>query len=202
MKKAITLLFSLYFGLSFADSLVLNDFLNKAKTIKADFSQTIISGKKTRTTNGVMEISRPNKFRWEYTQDQQLIVSDAKQIYLYDKPLQQVTIKQLGQSIDKSPAAVLAGATNINNLYNVTDSSSAQDGLKWVQIVPRSKNDNNGFQIVMMGFDKQNQLNKMQFTDSFGNRTSLVFSNVETGVSIPQSDYQFKVPNGVDVLQQ
>ena len=52
--------------------------LSQAKTMKADFSQTVISGKKSRTTTGTMEIARPNKFRWEYTQDQQLIVSDAQ----------------------------------------------------------------------------------------------------------------------------
>lgn len=202
MKKILFVVLGLYASLSLAESSVLNNFLANAKTIKANFSQTIVSGKKSRTSNGTMEISRPNKFRWEYTQDQQLIVSDAKQIYLYDKPLQQVTIKQLGQSIDKSPAAVLAGATNVNSLYKVSDTNNKQDGLDWVQIVPKAKNDNNGFQVVLMGFDKANKLSKMQFTDSFGNKTSLTFSDLQTGVSIPDSEYQFKTPAGVDILQQ
>lgn len=202
MKKIIVIAAVYLSNLAYADSAVLTNFLANAKTIKANFSQTIVTGKKSRTTVGTMEISRPNKFRWEYTQDQQLIVSDAKQIYLYDKPLQQVTVRQLGSSIDKSPAAVLAGANDLQSGYKVSDSTLKTAGLNWVKIEPKSKNDNNGFQVVLMGFDKQGKLSQMQFTDSFGNKTSISFSNLQTGVVIPASEYVFTPPAGVDVLQE
>ncbi len=202
MKKIIVIAAVYLSNLAYADSAVLTNFLANAKTIKANFSQTIVTGKKSRTTVGTMEISRPNKFRWEYTQDQQLIVSDAKQIYLYDKPLQQVTVRQLGSSIDKSPAAVLAGANDLQSGYKVSDSTLKTAGLNWVKIEPKSKNDNNGFQVVLMGFDKQGMLSQMQFTDSFGNKTSISFSNLQTGITIPASEYVFTPPAGVDVLQE
>lgn len=202
MKKIILIVAAYLTSVAHADSAVLTNFLANAKTIKANFSQTIVTGKKSRTTLGTMEISRPNKFRWEYTQDQQLIVSDAKQIYLYDKPLQQVTIRQLGKSIDKSPAAVLAGANDLQSAYKVSDVATKAAGLNWVRIDPKIKNDNNGFQVVLMGFDKQGKLSQMQFTDSFGNKTSISFSNLQTGVAIPASDYTFTPPAGVDVLQE
>ena len=202
MKKIIIIAAVYLSNLAYADSEVLTNFLANAKTIKANFSQTIVTGKKSRTTVGTMEISRPNKFRWEYTQDQQLIVSDSKQIYLYDKPLQQVTVRQLGSSIDKSPAAVLAGANDLQSGYKVSDSTLTTAGLSWVKIEPKTKNDNNGFQVVLMGFNKQGKLSQMQFTDSFGNKTSISFSNLQTGIVIPASEYVFKPPVGVDVLQE
>ena len=93
MKKVLCLVLGFTSVAVFADAnSTLDGFLAQAKTMKADFSQTVISGKKSRTTTGTMEIARPNKFRWEYTQDQQLIVSDAQKIYIYDQPLQQVTV--------------------------------------------------------------------------------------------------------------
>lgn len=203
MKKVLCLILGFTSMAVFADAnSVLDGFLSQAKTMKADFSQTVISGKKSRTTTGTMEIARPNKFRWEYTQDQQLIVSDAQKIYIYDQPLQQVTVKALGKSIDKSPAAVLAGANNIRSLYKVNELPSQGDNLNWIQIQPKAANDNNGFQVVMMGFNSQNQLKAMKFTDNFGNKTNLKFSNLQTGVKIPDSDFQFKIPAGVDVAEQ
>lgn len=201
MKKLMVVL-SLSWMTCFADQTALNNFLNNAKTMKADFSQTVISGKKSRTTVGTMEISRPNKFRWEYTQDKQLIVSDAKKIYIYDQPLQQVTVQALGASIDKSPAAVLAGANNIKNIYKVSEVNTHEDGLNWVKIEPKAANDNNGFQVVLMGFDKSQNLSAMKFIDNFGNQTSLKFSNLVTGVQIPDGDFKFKAPAGVDVVER
>lgn len=200
MKKLLIII-CVSVGFAYADSQTLDQFLANAKTIKATFTQTIQTGKKNRVTNGIMEISRPNKFRWEYIKDQQLIVSDAKNIYIYDKPLQQVTVKQLGQAIDKSPAALLAGANNIKSAYKVSDVVS-NDGLKWLKIEPKQQNDNNGFQTVMMGFDDKNKISAMKFTDNFGNKTDLKFSDVQTGIDIPASDFVFKAPAGTDVLQQ
>ena len=81
--KLIILLSALNLS-SYADSNELDNFLANSKTMRANFSQTIISGKKSHTTLGKMEISRPNKFRWEYSQDKQLIISDAKKVYIYD----------------------------------------------------------------------------------------------------------------------
>lgn len=203
MKKFIALALTAAVSCAYADSSELNAFLAQAKTLKADFTQTVISGKKTRTSAGTMEIERPNKFRWEYTAEQQLIVSDAKNIYIYDKPLQQVTVKALGQSLDKSPAAVLAGANTVQKLYVVNDiGSSKKDGLKWVEILPKAQNDNNGFQRVAMGFTPQHQLSTMEFIDNFGNHTILKFSNLQTGIKLPESDFKFTPPAGVDVSQQ
>ena len=203
LKKKIVLVLCLATSVAYADSAILNNFLAHAKTMKADFTQTVTMGKKTRTSVGTMEISRPNKFRWEYTKDQQLIVSDAQKIYIYDKPLQQVTVKKLGQSIDKSPAAVLAGANNVQKMYDVSDvPTNKKDGLSWVKIAPKLQNDNNGFQVVQMGFDSQQKLSEMEFVDSFGNQTVLTFTNLKTGMLIPAQDFQFTAPAGVDVSEQ
>ena len=47
-------------------------------------------------------------------------------------------MKALGKSIDKSPAAVLAGANNIRSLYKVNELPSQGDNLNWIQIQPKA----------------------------------------------------------------
>jgi len=202
MKKVLVILSGIMVFNVYADQSALDNFLSNANTMKASFTQTIVTGKKTRVSHGTMEIMRPNKFRWEYTEDKQLIISDAQKIYIYDQPLQQVTIKALGSSIDKSPAAVLAGANNIKSIYKITNVAGTTDGLNWVKIEPKQANDNNGFQVVMMGFDKSQKLASMQFIDSFGNKSTLTFNNLQTGVSLSPNDFKFKAPAGVDVVEQ
>lgn len=201
MKKIITVLLTGVVINSYADVSLLTKYLSNMKTMKANFTQTIKSGKKNRTTTGTMEISRPNKFRWEYILDQQLIVSDAKSIYIYDKPLQQVTVKSLGGAIDKSPAALLAGSNSIDKLYKISDVANSNDKLTWFKIEPKSLNDNNGFQVVMMGFGVDGKISSMKFTDTFGNETVLTFNDVQTDVVIPVSEFKFTPPAGVDVLK-
>lgn len=197
------LLICLMFSVTYADGLkALDSFLqNKNSTISANFSQTVYGNKKNKVSVGVMEISRPNKFRWEYTEDGQLIVSDSKIISIYDKPLQQVTQRKLGSSIGKSPAALLAGSSNIKQVYSVQNLPE-NDGLEWVSLTPKNATDNNGFKSVQIGFNARNQmLAQMKFTDSFNNKSSISFTNVKTGIALAENDFKFTPPPGVDIIK-
>ena len=187
-------------GCVYADGLqALDGFLQNQNT-SANFSQTVFGNKKNRTSTGILEISRPNKFRWEYVEDGQLIVSDSKIIYVYDKPLQQVTEKKLDASLGKSPALLLAGGSNIKHDYTVTNLNNNESGLEWVNLVPKKTEDNNGFKLVQIGFN-HNTLAQMKFIDSFDNKSTITFTNVKTGISLPASDFTFTPKPGVDVIK-
>lgn len=180
----------------------LNGFLQN-NTIHANFTQTVYGKKKNRVTNGVMEISRPNKFLWQYDGDDgQLIISDGINIYVYDKLLQQVTVKKLTQSLGKSPALLLAGGNDIKKYYTVMQKPDAES-LEWVSLVPIANKitDNNGFKIVEIGFNKQNKmLGVMKFVDGFDNTSSISFTNVKIGVKYANKTFTFKAPSGTDVI--
>ncbi len=184
----------------FADGITaLNSFLKNQMT-SANFSQTVFGNKKNRVSTGVMEISRPNKFRWEYIEDGQLIVSDGKTIYIYDKPLAQVTEKKLDNSIGKSPALLLSGGSNIKNDYIVSNIKESDDGVSWVNLVAKKVSDNNGFKLVQIGF-RRDTLAEMKFVDSFNNKSMITFTNVKYMVQIPASDFIFTPKPGVDVIK-
>ena len=103
------LLFGFMFGLmlllsnsALADGVSsLRDFFNNTTTMRAQFSQVVNDnqGRKVQEVEGTMQLQRPNKFRWDYKKPyEQQIVSDGKQVFLYDTELQQVTIRELSKT--------------------------------------------------------------------------------------------------------
>jgi len=200
---ALSFVLCLFSSISYANGVAdLDNFLQrKNNTLSANFSQTIYGKKKNKLSNGTMQISRPNKFRWHYVEDGQLIVSDGKHIYIYDKPLQQVTQKKLDAILGKSPALLLAGGTDIKKYYKIKALPDV-DGTEWVLLSPKDVKDNNGFKTVEMGFKKSDQtLSAMKFTDSFDNKSRIDFDLVKHGVNFAESEFKFTLPAGVDMVK-
>ncbi len=200
IKKMILVSMCVLGGVAYADAMKSLDGFLKNKQVSGDFTQTVYGNKKNRVSVGTMQIDRPNKFRWEYVKDEQLIISDSKNIYIYDKPLKQVTVKKLNSSIGKSPALLLAGGVDVKKNYTISAMAESA-GLEWVSLTPKNISDNNGFKSVAMGFAKTTHLlSQMKFTDSFDNKSAIDFTNVKVGVKIPDSTFTFTPPKGVDVI--
>jgi outer membrane lipoprotein carrier protein len=89
----------------------LQDFFSNTNSMRAQFSQIVTDtkGRKIQDVEGTMQLQRPNKFRWDYNKPyEQQIISDGKQVFLYDTDLQQVTVRDLSKAIGSSPASLLA----------------------------------------------------------------------------------------------
>ncbi|MFV2030650.1 outer membrane lipoprotein chaperone LolA [Neisseria sp. S1] len=165
--------------------------------ISGNFSQTVKSKKRTQTTQGSFQILRPGLFKWEYTRPyKQTIVGDGKTIWLYDVDLAQVTKSSQNQTIGDSPAAILSNKTALESSYNLKEDGSS-NGIDYVLAQP--KRNNAGYQYIRIGF-KGDNLAAMQLKDSFGNETSISFSNLNTKPNLSRNTFKFTPPKGVDVL--
>ena len=175
----------------------LKKFNSDADGISGSFSQTVKSKKKTQTANGSFQILRPGLFKWEYTRPyKQTIVGDGKTIWLYDVDLAQVTKSSQNQAIGDSPAAILSNKTALDSSYSLKEDGSA-GGVDYVLAKP--KKNNAGYQYIRIGF-KGDALAAMQLKDSFGNETTISFSNLNMKPNLARSNFQFTPPKGVDVL--
>lgn len=177
----------------------LKEFIASAKTVEADFSQTVTdkSGRITQQANGKMAFSRPGKFRWDYLKPyEQVIVGDGSKLWLYDVDLDQVTVKPLGDVIAGTPAALLAGDNSIDQ-YFILKNAGESDGLEWLEATPKSRDTT--FERIRMGF-KGDDLVKMELFDFFGQRTMLKLSRFVRNPSIPASRFKFTPPKGIDVM--
>jgi outer membrane lipoprotein carrier protein len=177
----------------------LRDFFNNTNTMRAQFSQVVNDkqGRKEQEVEGTMQLQRPNKFRWDYKKPyEQQIVSDGKDVFLYDTELQQVTVRQLSKTLGSSPAAMLAGGENVEKSFTLKN-ATRKDGLAWVLALPKNKE--SGFERVLLGF-KADKLRKMELYDSFNHITHITFDEVERNPKLEDATFLFTPPKGVDVV--
>lgn len=177
----------------------LRGFLNETRTYKADFKQAVISrnGRKPQESSGTLAIQRPGKLRWEILKPYpQLVVGDGQKIWIHDPELQQVTVRQAGQAIGSSPAALLSGSNELEKNFTLREAGDAE-GLLWVEATPKATD--SGFEKVRLGF-AGSDLKAMDLQDSFGQTTLIRFSKIERNPALPAATFKFVPPPGVDVV--
>jgi outer membrane lipoprotein carrier protein len=179
----------------------LQAFVDSARAARADFTQVVTDGdgKTVQTSSGTFEFSRPGKFRWQYTQPfEQVLVADGKTLWIYDKDLNQVTSRRLDQALGSTPAAILAGADEIERYFSL-EAQKKKDKLEWLQVKPYDED--NMFERVRMGFNKNN-LEVMELYDNFGQKTVIRFSKLERSPKFPPNVFSFTPPPGADVVTE
>lgn len=177
----------------------LRAFVAGTHSARANFSQAVVakSGRKPQLSQGTFVFSRPGKFRWTYDQPYyQLIVGDGEKLWIYDKDLNQVSVKKLGQALGSSPAALLAGDAAVEKHFLIRDAGSGE-GLEMVEATPRSRD--SSFERVLIGF-KDNLPRFMEVHDNFGQATSLRFTQFERNPTLAAGLFHFEPPKGADML--
>jgi len=197
MLAGLGMLFS---SIVFADGVAsLQEFFENTNSMRAKFHQVVNDnkGRKVQEVDGTMQLQRPNKFRWDYNKPyEQQIISDGKQVFLYDTELQQVTIRDLSKALGSSPAAMLAGGEAVEKSF-ILKNAIRKDGLTWVLALPKDKD--SGFERVLLGF-KTEKLRKMEMVDSFNHTTLITFDEVERNPTLQDATFLFTTPKGVDVV--
>lgn len=177
----------------------LKAFVEGTQSGRAAFVQTVASksGRKPQNAAGLMMFSRPGKFRWTYdTPYYQLIVGDGERLWVYDRDLNQVSVKKLAAALGSSPAALLAGDNALETNFDLKEGDT-RDGIEWVDALP--KNQDAGFLFLRIGF-AGDDLRAMEITDSFGQVTTIAFERFERNPQLPAALFRFTPPEGADVL--
>ena len=183
----------------------LNAFVNNVSSMSSEFSQVVLDkkGSKLQDVEGVMLFKRPNKFRWDYLKPyQNQIISDGDRLYMYDQDLRQVSINSIAKVGGSTPLLIIAGKNiekyfTLRNIESQAGDESSQN-IKWVEAIP--KEEGAGFSKVMLGLT-ENKLSVMKIVDAFEHITTISFKNAKYNVSLSDNDFLFKLPNGVDVVQ-
>lgn len=176
-------------------------FLTQTQTVKARFAQMVLDKnlKPLQQAQGVMQFSRPGKFRWDYLKPyEQTIVGDGTRLWIYDKDLNQVTVRKLDLALGASPAALLAGSNDLERDYKLTN-MGVEKGLDWLEALP--KNRDSMFERVRMGFGKSG-LEAMELRDQFGQVTVITFADVERNPRLGADVFRFTPPKGADVISE
>lgn len=186
----------------------LENFVKTAKTGRADFTQVVTSpsregqAPRTKTSTGTFEFSRPNRFRFDYKKPfEQTIVADGQTLWMHDVDLNQVTARKQSQVLGATPAALIASSPDLNALKKdfKLDAIADTDGLQWVQATPRAKDGQ--LNSVKIGF-RGDALAALDIHDSFGQRSVITFSKMALNAGVTADSFQFKPPQGADLVKQ
>jgi outer membrane lipoprotein carrier protein len=182
-------------------------FVASTKAARGEFTQRQIKSDDARRggarisapASGTFVFARPGKFIWNYQKPyEQLLQADGEKLYIYDKDLNQVTIRKLGDALGSSPAAILFGSNDIEKNFTLKDAGT-KDGLEWLEAIPKAGDTT--FDRIGIGL-KGGVPQAMELRDSFGQVSLLTFTRFEKNPAIDAGQFNFKAPKGADVFEQ
>jgi outer membrane lipoprotein carrier protein len=186
----------------------LDKYFDGLETLRASFTQTVkdARGKEVDNTSGTLVVQRPGKFRWDVspkgTSSGQLLVADGRNVWFYDKDLDQVTVKPADAALSSTPAMLLSGTANLRESFTLTPAGN-RDGLDWVLVEPRKPEAD--FRRALFGFskavsDNQPRLQRMIIDDRLGQTATVEFAKVERNSKVEPDEVSFTPPKGTDVI--
>ena len=174
-------------------------FVRTTQSARGNFEQKVHdrAGTLVQESKGSFVFLRPGRFRWVYSKPvDQLIVGDGERVWIYDRDLNQVTVRKMSKALGSTPAALLAGSSDIEAAFELSDAGE-RDGLEWLEAKPREREA--GFERIRMGFDVSG-VRAMELTDHFGQITVLRFSDLVRNPKVDAAEFRFEPPKGADVL--
>ena len=179
--------------------MLVHHFLTDVTTMQGSFEQSLIDadGTVVEVTSGTLEIERPVRFRWSYSEPyEQWLIADGLNVWSYDLDLQQVTVKPQREALANTPALLLGGAKDALAQFNF-GGTTVDEVTTWVRLEP--KDENSGFNRIELGFIG-GKLMRMMFFDNLQQTTLIALHDVTINEPIDAERFEFSAPDGVDVV--
>ena len=194
----------------------LRQFVRNSKTAEGDFVQQQLRAPKAnepqdkglkvvRQTQGRFVFQRPGRFIWDTDKPyEQKLIADGKQLILWDKDLNQATIRPAGQVLAATPAAILFGETALDQHFDLVEGEERL-GMKWVTLSPK-KNPNakggNDLPYTKISVGMANGLPKaLELIDGLGSVVLVTLDKIQLNVNLSANRFTFTPPAGAEVLR-
>ena len=174
--------------------------LNAIRTMRASFSQVVRAKQHTVShSSGTMALSRPGRFRWQTTKPMaQTVIADGHRLWVYDVELEQVTVKKQEKGLGGTAALFLSGYDDsLTKDFKV--STYSKDHKDYYDL--RSTSNKANFQRMTLVFIG-NELSGMELFDQLGQHTIVSLSHIKNNPQLASNTFIFKIPKGVDVVEQ
>ncbi|SOB75235.1 outer membrane lipoprotein carrier protein [Marinobacter sp. LV10R510-11A] len=175
--------------------------LTSYETYQADFIQIVVNedGSKVQETRGSLKAKRPGLFYWETRAPMsQFVVSDGNTVQVYDPDLEQVTVHNLDDRVQTTPALLLSGEVdNLEETYRVS-SRQISDDTREFTLEPKSED--SLFVSLQLTFFK-NELQEMRMKDSLSQLSVLSFDRIQLNDTVDKSVFTLEYPEDVDVIR-
>ncbi len=200
-----------FMNLAMADEGVtqFKEFIANVKNAEGEFSQQQIRPPKSgegqpkvlRKSQGRFIFQRPGKFIWETIKPfEQKVIADGQRLLLWDKDLNQLTIRPAGKSLSASPAAILFGQIAIDERFELIPGGE-KGGMYWLELKPKADKSAGDMPYSRVGVGMANGLPVgLELHDNFGTITLINLSKIRINSNLGAEVFKFNPPPGADVL--
>jgi len=155
------------------------------------------------TERGTVLIKKPWKMRWTYTApEKKVFVSDGSRLYSYIPEDKQVIVSPVPTGDETStPTLFLAGKGNLTRDFVVSwaDVSQAPADTYALKLVPIRKEPD--YESLVLVVDRKDlKLRMLMTSDQQGGQSTFTFSKLKENVNIPDKEFRFQIPRGVEVV--
>ena len=192
----------------------LRQFVRNSKTAEGDFVQQQLRApranesqekglKVVRETRGHFAFQRPGRFVWDTQKPyEQKLITDGKQLILWDKDLNQATFRPAGQALSATPAAILFGEASLDQNFDLVEGEERL-GMKWVALAPKKNpNAKNDLPYTKISVGMMNGLPRaLELIDGLGSVVLVTLDKIQLNVNVPANRFTFNPPAGAEVLR-
>ena len=174
-------------------------------TLSADFTQSYTAPNvRSRRETGRLQLKKPGKMRWDYVAPEpKQYFADGKFVYEY-LPADRIATRTSANNLNdwRTPFLFLLGRGNLRRDFSRIEFSSeapVKAGHRVLRLIPKRSSD---ILEVMIEVEPGSlQLSRLSFLKSGQVRIDFLLSNVQENITIPDSNFVFKVPGGVTLKQ-
>ena len=178
---------------------------NRMKSLRADFTENYSGAGIDRTESGTLWLKKPGKMRWDYTSPRQKIfLIDGHTAWFYvpgERQARRTTLKNLDDL--RSPLRYLLGRTHLDKelrgLSLAVDVTPEKAGDEVLRGVPVGMEDR--VSEVLLESDPQGYLRRIEMDELDGSKTVFQLNQQQENPAIPDGEFHFTPPAGVEVLQ-
>ena len=176
-------------------------FLTDLRSLEAKFVQILINenGDELERTEGFLYLQTPDSFFWHYQKPYaQKIISNGSKLWIFDEDLEQVTVKNIDNKIEQTPAGIILGNHSIKEHF-VQISIGVIDGYDWIELTPRDLDAQ--YKNIKIGFNNNN-LGMMIIIDNLEQITRIDFSDSKKNIKLSSEIFNFNVPDNIDIFDE
>jgi outer membrane lipoprotein carrier protein len=178
---------------------------NHLRSLQAEFTEIYRGAGMERTESGTLWLKKPGKMRWEYRSPREkLFLSDGKDAWFYvpgERQVRRTAVKKLDDL--RSPLAFLLGKTKLEKelqgLSLAPDVAPLAAGDIVLRGVPKSLADR--VSQVLLEITPEHWISKILIEEVDGSVTEYRFTNQRENVAVSDQQFQFTVPDGVEVIE-
>ena len=177
---------------------------NHLRSLQAEFVEIYRGAGMERTESGTLWLKKPGKMRWEYRSPRdKLFLSDGEDAWFYvpgERQVRRTAVKKLDDL--RSPLAFLLGKTKLEKelqgLSLAPDVAPLAAGDMVLRGIPKSLADR--VSQVLLEITPERWISRILIEEVDGSVTDYRFTNQRENVDIPNRQFQFAVPDGVEVI--